>query len=606
MDFSDGSRSSLSASDDFRCACPPVEPALPADAHGLCLSAPQCRQRTMQPAVVVAALAALLASDGTVLDCVCSHLRDVTGSASIWGASAGERYIWLHYCEYPEWFPVAVACGAPERPPAADSPVERLTARLWDYGPPPPPPAGGRQGGRAGCAAALAELRRLAWDEAWQLVQQLDCRIADGCVDSCPEPRLNNMEWNMTTLQTDDLRHILCQSLQAVRRITRATVGRMRCESWRLPDSEWMYKTVFQERLSSYWRDVAQLLSLSATHYSQLLVPLALEDMGSHTSGQQLHGWTKDVERVKDMLHTKLTGLVHDAQYISKQVEHYEMEEDKDRPGRLILRRPLLSERLLRYQPWNLSFPDDFSALCEERQPQASQMFSLAASLYAAYRVYWYAATEFIDLLYEDEFKTVDEEWQLEDRSSATLSVDTDCVQLLANALDHPTCPLEDLPLEALKQREQCRVQLWDDVVQRSPHIPVTSYLAYTQRVNVNLCLLAWMAVNSYSICEGVPFSIIQSLLDITRVTQRKLLRTTLCVTHAPAVKFGTVTSIARALQIWGQQSVQPPEAGRDNQPASGEANEPELMAECEGSQMGRSEYGSSCFRYATTFHKPN
>ncbi|XP_049945317.1 uncharacterized protein LOC126427136 [Schistocerca serialis cubense] len=258
---------------------------------------------------------------------------------------------------------------------------------------------------------------------------------------------------------------------------------------------------------------MAQLLSLSAMHYSQLLVPLAFEDMGNHTSGQQLHGWIKDVERVKDMLHTKLIGLVHDAQYVSKQVEHYEMEE-KDRPGRLIFRRPLLSERLLRYQPWNLSFPDDFSALCEERQPELSQVFSLAASLYAAYRVYWYAAAEYIDLLYEDEFKTVDEDWQLEDRSSATLSVDTDCVQLLANALDHPTCPLEDLPLEAVKQREQCRVQLWDDVVQRSPHIPVTSYLAYTQRVNVNLCLLAWMAVNSYSICQGVPFSMIQSVSD--------------------------------------------------------------------------------------------
>ncbi|XP_047100978.1 uncharacterized protein LOC124719835 [Schistocerca piceifrons] len=178
-------------------------------------------------------------------------------------------------------------------------------------------------------------------------------------------------------------------------------------------------------------------------------------------------------------------------------------------------RRPLLSERLLRYQPWNLSFPDDFSALCEERQPELSQVFSLAASLYAAYRVYWYAAAEYIDLLYEDEFKTVDEEWQLEDRSSATLSVDTDCVQLLANALDHPTCPLEDPPLEAIKQNEQCRVQLWDDVVQRSPHIPVTSYLAYTQRINVNLCLLAWMAVNSYGICQGVPFK--QHLCVLTR-----------------------------------------------------------------------------------------
>ncbi|XP_049843527.1 uncharacterized protein LOC126295225 [Schistocerca gregaria] len=107
-----------------------------------------------------------------------------------------------------------------------------------------------------------------------------------------------------------------------------------------------------------------------------------------------------------------------------------------------------------------------------------------------------------------------DEEWQLEDRSSATLSVDTDYVQLLGNTLDHPTCPLEDLPLEALKQREQCCVQLWEDVVQRSPHIPITSYLAYMQRANVNLCLLAWMAVNSYSIRQGIPFSMIQSVSD--------------------------------------------------------------------------------------------
>ncbi|XP_049770187.1 uncharacterized protein LOC126108866 [Schistocerca cancellata] len=235
---------------------------------------------------------------------------------------------------------------------------------------------------------------------------------------------------------------------------------------------------------------------------------------GNHTSDQQLHRWIKDMERVKYMLRTKLTGWLQDLQLSSKQMEHYEVEEDKDRPGHLILRRPLLSERLLRYQPWNPSFDDDFSALCKERQPEASQMFGLADELYAFYRVYWSIAAEYIDSFYEEDFKIVDEEWQLEDRSHDTLSVGTDCVQLLVNALDHPTCPLEDLPLEAVKQREQCREQLWDDVVQRSPHVPVTSYLAYTQRANVNLCLLAWMAVNSYGICQDVPFSMIQSLHD--------------------------------------------------------------------------------------------
>ncbi|XP_049946529.1 uncharacterized protein LOC126439682 [Schistocerca serialis cubense] len=236
--------------------------------------------------------------------------------------------------------------------------------------------------------------------------------------------------------------------------------------------------------------------------------------MGNNASDQQLHGWIKDMERVKDMLRTKLTGWLQDLQLASKQVEHYEVEEDKDRPGHLILRWPPLSERLLSYQPWNLSFDDDFSALCKERQPEASQMFSLADELYAFYRVYWYTTAEYIDSFYEDDVKIVDEEWQLEDRSHDTLSVGTDCVQLLVNALDHPTCPLEDLPLEAVKQREQCRKQLWDDMVQRWPHIPVTSYLAYTQRVDVNLCLLAWMAVNSYGICQDVPFSMIQSVHD--------------------------------------------------------------------------------------------
>ncbi|XP_049944821.1 uncharacterized protein LOC126426846 isoform X1 [Schistocerca serialis cubense] len=292
----------------------------------------------------------------------------------------------------------------------------------------------------------------------------------------------------------------------------------MRCGRWRRVQFEWRNKpglqaqaAVFRERLSSYWRDLAQLLSLGATHASQLLVPLAFERMGNHASDQQLHGWIKDMKRVKDMLRTKLTGCVQDLQLASKQAEHYEVEEDKERPGHLIIRRPLLSERLLRYQPWNPSFDDDFSALCKERQPEASQMFSLAHELYAFHRFYWYTAADYIDSSYG---KIVDEEWQLEDRSHATLSVDTDCVQLLVNALDHPTCPLEDLPLEAVKQRERCREQLWDDVVQRSPHIPVTSYLAYTQRANVNLCLLAWMAVNSYGICQDVPFSMIQCVHD--------------------------------------------------------------------------------------------
>ncbi|XP_049797584.1 uncharacterized protein LOC126215000 [Schistocerca nitens] len=154
------------------------------------------------------------------------------------------------------------------------------------------------------------------------------------------------MEWNTTTLQTGDLRHhILSQSAHAVRRITRATLSRVRCERRRLFEFEWRNKTalqdqatVFRKGLSSYWRDLAPLLSLDATHASQLLVPLAFERMGNHASDQQLHRWIKDMKRVKDMLRTKSTGWLQDLQFASKQVEHYEVEEDKDRPGHVIIR----------------------------------------------------------------------------------------------------------------------------------------------------------------------------------------------------------------------------------------------------------------------------
>ncbi|XP_047100961.1 uncharacterized protein LOC124719815 [Schistocerca piceifrons] len=468
----------------------------------------------MQPAGVIATVAALLAANGTYsgLDCVCWHLNNVTDSE----LSDVEDMLQWFYCDDEAWSPGIAKCDSLEQPSPAWSAAQRLADRLWDSGLPPPPAGGAEEGGW--CAGALAQLRRLSWPESVDILEELDCRIADDCIDSRCVPRLNNMEWNVTTLQTDDLRHhILSQSVHAVRRITKAMASRVKCEGWRYVQFEWSDKpvrrlpscaelqaqaAVFRERLSSYWRDLAQLLSLDATHASQLLVPLAFERMGNHASDQQLHSWIKDMERVKDMLRTKLTGWVQDLQFASKQVEHYEVEEDKDRPGHLIFRRPLLSERLLRYQPWSFSSDNDFSALCKERQPEASQMFSLAEELSALHRVYWVTAADYIDSFYDDGFKIVDEEWQLEDRSHDTLSVNTDCVQLLVNALEHPTCPLEDLPLEALKQREQCREQLWDDVVQRSPHIPVTSYLAYTQRINVNLCLLAWMAVNSYGISQ--------------------------------------------------------------------------------------------------------
>ncbi|XP_049843219.1 uncharacterized protein LOC126295009 [Schistocerca gregaria] len=318
------------------------------------------------------------------------------------------------------------------------------------------------------------------------------------------------MEWNVTALQEDQLRHrALSQSLHAVGRITRAILARGRCETYNRLNFKLRHlnktdlqvqQTDYLEQLSSYWRDFAHLLSLAVTQASRLFIPLAFEYMGNNTTDQRLQGWIKDMERVRDMLHTKLSSWLHDVQSVREQTAHFEVEDDKNSTGYFILRRPLLNDKLLDYQPKFLFFREDFSAPCEERQPEASQMFGLADALYAFYYTKWFGTGWALRQHFPNDPKTVDEEWQLEDRSNATLSIDTDCIQLLVDALDHPTCPLEDLPQETTQQREQCRVQLWDDLVQGWPHIPVTSYLAYTQRANVNFCLLAWMTVNSLSI----------------------------------------------------------------------------------------------------------
>ncbi|XP_049843245.1 uncharacterized protein LOC126295038 [Schistocerca gregaria] len=182
---------------------------------------------------------------------------------------------------FADWSPRLVKCGSLEQPPPAVSAAQRLADRLRDTGLPPPPPRGAQEG--EGCAGALAQLRRLSWVEIWELVEELDCRVAADCIDNHCVPRLNNMKWNMTTLQTDDLRHhILSQSVHGVRQITRATVGMVNCEWWRpvqfvdKPELQ-TPSAVFRERLSSYLRELAQLLSLGATHASQLLLPLAFE-----------------------------------------------------------------------------------------------------------------------------------------------------------------------------------------------------------------------------------------------------------------------------------------------------------------------------------------
>ncbi|XP_049815903.1 uncharacterized protein LOC126262993 isoform X1 [Schistocerca nitens] len=466
----------------------------------------------MHPGDVAARLLLFLAANGTaVLDCFCNHVNGGYQSNGLNGLNFGEITIFLSYCHYPRAYSLLETCENLDALLAVVPAVASLVQ----------PPTDVEQ-----CAGAPAVIRGLTAptprDEAFTTEHR--CLIAADCIDSCYAQGLDGVEWDLETLATDHLRRpVLSQLLHVVYRISKAIRAEMGCADvhpWNVYQKNLHASevpavySVFLEHLSNYSRDAAQLLSLGVTRVSQLFVPLAFEHMDTRPNDQQLHGWIKDVERVRDMLNTKLRGLVHDLQSVSEMMVNYKMEQDENNPGNYLIRRPLLNHQLLAYHERYLSFHDELSALCEQQHPKSSQMFALADALYSFCRNNWIETARVFNEGNSSDIYTVDEEWELEDRSYATLSVDTDCLQLLANALDHPTCPLEDLSPETITQREQCRVQLWNDVVERSPHIPVTSYLAYTQRANVNLCLLAWMTVNSFSICQDVPFSMIQSVHD--------------------------------------------------------------------------------------------
>ncbi|XP_049795888.1 uncharacterized protein LOC126210629 isoform X1 [Schistocerca nitens] len=479
----------------------------------------------MHPVGVAAPLLVLLAANGTtVLDCVCNEIY--TSNFEGYGAD----WVYSAYCREFRRTDVLIACKTLEYRSIAERAMLRLITS-WTLPP--------WRVGYEGCDDGLAALAGVTDATAsYQLAMDLACFVAADCIDSCSASGSNITEWNVETLTSDDQRGpVLSELLRTLRHITKAISLGKKCagrHKWNFLERH-LNKTELQaevpaylKHVSSYSRDVAQLLSHGVTHISAALVPFAFEIMQMDLNDGQLSTWINHVEHMRDMLHTKLRGWVQDMQYVSEQTANYKVEEDKKSPGKYIIRLPLLNNRLLSYHGQYLSFRDDFSAQCEKQQPEASPIFALADALYGFYYHVWFdAARSFLPLYKIHYFITsfprtqnappIDikgEEWQLEDKSNATLSVDTGCMQVLANALDHPTCPLEDLPPETIKRREQCRVQLWRDLSQGSPHIPVTSYLAYTQRANVNLCLFAWMTVNSVSICQDVPFSMIQSVRD--------------------------------------------------------------------------------------------
>ncbi|XP_049944315.1 uncharacterized protein LOC126426442 [Schistocerca serialis cubense] len=136
---------------------------------------------------------------------------------------------------------------------------------------------------------------------------------------------------------------------------------------------------------SNYWRDNAVLVSLGAKYISKMFIPLAFKHMGNHSNEERLHGWIKNMKHLGNILDAKLRGWVQDVQYISEVIVNYTIEENKDWPGVYIIRRPLLNDGLLDYHEQHPFLLDNFSAICKDQEPKASEMFGLADALYSLY-----------------------------------------------------------------------------------------------------------------------------------------------------------------------------------------------------------------------------
>ncbi|XP_049768846.1 uncharacterized protein LOC126106550 [Schistocerca cancellata] len=289
----------------------------------------------MHPLGVAAPLLALLAANGTtVLDCVCV-------AASRYDVNYGERWIYNAYCSDFRHTKVVIAHKTLQHRSIPERAMLRLITS-WTLG--------GWRLGYEGCDDGLAAIAGLTNATANdQLAMDLACFVAADCIDSCSASGSNITDWNVATLTSDDQRRpVLSKLLRTLRHITKAIYLRRKCagrQKWNFLE-RYMNKTeleaevpVYLEHVSSYSRNVSQLLSHGVRHISAALVPFAFDIMDTHPNDELLSTWINHAEHMRDMLHTKLRGWVQDMQYVSEQTANYKVEEDKESAGKYIVRR---------------------------------------------------------------------------------------------------------------------------------------------------------------------------------------------------------------------------------------------------------------------------
>ncbi|XP_049788127.1 uncharacterized protein LOC126191335 [Schistocerca cancellata] len=365
-------------------------------------------------------------------------------------------------------------------------------------------------------------MRRMEADSAKNLL----CQVAPEVLDSKPDEWLEDVEWSKKLLHMShqQRRHLLDELLVTNVQLSKAITSNMECywwsgnaftynSSWTDSDIEASLRNVLRVLSSSLHKHL-QLLSRAVKNFHRIYTALILQQKGKNMSEHQLTSLLKYVEKLWNLLHVLTSGWLEDFNDVIDELSNTLLKKRvQETAWEFPIRYALMYDRLLYYHDRRTTFWEDFAEKCERVIAGTPEVLQLADAVHT-YLVYkWFRKTRlFFETCYY--FIGKDHEWQLEDLSDSRTSVDSSCVQFMVDLLERPVCPLEDTSEQTLRKREACHLQLGRDLMYGLSYIPVTSYLAYTQRVNINICLLSWMVISSKTMCEDVPHRMIKSVRE--------------------------------------------------------------------------------------------
>ncbi|XP_047118271.1 uncharacterized protein LOC124798786 [Schistocerca piceifrons] len=365
-------------------------------------------------------------------------------------------------------------------------------------------------------------MRRMEADSAKDLL----CQVAPEVLDSEPDKWLEDVEWGKKLLHMShqQRRHLLDELLVTNVQLSKAITSNMECywwsgnaltynSSWTDSDIEASLRNVLRVISSSLHKHL-QLLSRAMKNFHRIYTAMILQQKGKNMSEHQLTSLLKYVEKLWNLLHVRTSGWLEDFNDVIDELSNTLLKKRvQETTWEFPIRYALTYDRLLHYHDRRTTFWEDFAEKCEKVIGGTPEVLQLADAVHT-YLVYkWFRKTRvFFETCYY--FVGKDHEWQLEDLSDSHTSVDSSCVQFMVDLLERPVCPLEETSEQTLRKREACHIQLGRDLMYGLSYIPVTSYLAYTQRVNINICLLSWMVISSKSVCENVPYRMIKSVRE--------------------------------------------------------------------------------------------